>query len=271
MAKTLVVKGVNYASNALDQVIIDVVECTGINITETTISIVATGNTSTLTTTVTPADCTQPIVWSTSDSNVATVANGVVTAVGIGTATITATCGSYSDTCSVTVTESMNKSNLLKMSGAYISGNNETSAGGNGLTVINTSSSYANRGTLSSATGDKCVNGYGSGYFYPYIMPKGTKRIKITDTGSSAIKKQIILWYNHSEGTQVSGYEDYCACLGQTVVSSINTNPYIVDVPTYENLSEVDAFVIMFRTYKTGTTFVDSDFDEVTVEFLPAA
>ena len=41
--------------------------------------------------------------WTTSDPTVATVVNGVVTAVGEGTATITATCGSVSATCEVTV------------------------------------------------------------------------------------------------------------------------------------------------------------------------
>lgn len=43
------------------------------------------------------------IVWKSSDDAVATVANGVITGVSAGTATITATVGSASDTCTVTV------------------------------------------------------------------------------------------------------------------------------------------------------------------------
>lgn len=58
----------------------------------------------------------QTIKWSSSNTKVATVnANGVVTAVGGGSATITATCGSYSETCSVTVTQpsiSISQSNV---------------------------------------------------------------------------------------------------------------------------------------------------------------
>ena len=56
---------------------------------------------STLTASLT--DLTGEVVWSTSDASVATVENGVVRAVGVGTATITATVGEYSDSCAVTI------------------------------------------------------------------------------------------------------------------------------------------------------------------------
>lgn len=47
------------------------------------------------------------ITWTSSDETVATVSNGVITALSNGTATITVTTadGSYTDTCTVTVTE----------------------------------------------------------------------------------------------------------------------------------------------------------------------
>lgn len=60
--------------------------------------------TSTLVATLTPADATDSIVWTSSDSSVATVSNGTVTAVKAGSATITATAGGKSATCAVTVT-----------------------------------------------------------------------------------------------------------------------------------------------------------------------
>ena len=43
------------------------------------------------------------VVWTTSNADVASVVNGVVTAVAIGSATITATAGSKSAKCEVTV------------------------------------------------------------------------------------------------------------------------------------------------------------------------
>ena len=58
-----------------------------------------------LTATLTPAEATTEVVWTSSDENVATVVNGNVTAVGVGSATITATAGvGVEATCAVTVT-----------------------------------------------------------------------------------------------------------------------------------------------------------------------
>ncbi len=64
------------------------------------------GQTAGLTYSVYPADAmTEPPAWSSSDEGVATVTGeGVVTAVGPGSAIITVTCGAHSDTCVVTVT-----------------------------------------------------------------------------------------------------------------------------------------------------------------------
>lgn len=63
-----------------------------------------TPNTATLTATVEPANSTDTVFWSSSNNDVVTVENGVVKAVGNGTATIMATAGSCSATCEVTVT-----------------------------------------------------------------------------------------------------------------------------------------------------------------------
>ena len=69
-------------------------------------AVLTVGGTQTLTATVAPANATNKnVTWSTSNSSVATVSNGVVTAKGMGTATITATTenGGYTATCAVTV------------------------------------------------------------------------------------------------------------------------------------------------------------------------
>ena len=80
------------------------IACTGITLNNTTLALSNTSTTATLTATVTPSDCTESVVWSTNASLIATVSNGTVTALADGTAIITATCGSYSATCTVTVT-----------------------------------------------------------------------------------------------------------------------------------------------------------------------
>lgn len=59
-------------------------------------------NTATITATTTPAS--QHVTWSSSNPAVATVAAGVISAIAVGTAVITATSGNYSASCAVTVT-----------------------------------------------------------------------------------------------------------------------------------------------------------------------
>lgn len=76
--------------------------CTGITLDKDTLTI-ARGETATLTATVEPADTTDKVVWSSENDSIATVENGVVTAVGQGETTITATCGGKTATCKVIV------------------------------------------------------------------------------------------------------------------------------------------------------------------------
>ena len=79
------------------------VESVTLNKTETTLEI---GGTETLTATVLPENATdKTVTWETSNAEVATVANGVVTAVAKGEATITAKAGEKTATCKVTVNE----------------------------------------------------------------------------------------------------------------------------------------------------------------------
>ena len=89
-------------------------EPTGIVLDKTTANVVVGGGLN-LTVAVTPGDAEMPtITWTSSDETVATVdATGKVTAVKAGTATITATAGELSATCTVTVSEPVNDGNLL--------------------------------------------------------------------------------------------------------------------------------------------------------------
>ena len=78
---------------------------TGISLDKTTMSLVVGGATGTLVATVVPSTAPQTVTWTTSNSSFATVVGGVVTARGVGTATITATAvGGMSTSCTVYVT-----------------------------------------------------------------------------------------------------------------------------------------------------------------------
>lgn len=79
------------------------VNATGVTLDKTTANLTV-GNELTLTATVTPANSTDSITWTTSDASIATVANGKVKALKAGTVTITAKAGSKSAACTITVT-----------------------------------------------------------------------------------------------------------------------------------------------------------------------
>jgi hypothetical protein len=89
----------------MDEVITNMtapVHCTGITLSASALTFNGEG-TQTITATVTPDGCTDAITWSSDNETIATVENGVVTAIANGTANITATCGEYSASCTVTV------------------------------------------------------------------------------------------------------------------------------------------------------------------------
>ena len=88
------------------------VSVTGVSLDKTTAQTIDVGGTVSFTATVSPDNATdKTVTWTTSDASVATVDNGVVTAVAAGTATITATATNGTDdtsddktaTCTVTV------------------------------------------------------------------------------------------------------------------------------------------------------------------------
>ena len=80
-----------------------VVEVSSINFDKTGVSLKV-GETVTLTATVKPDDATdKTVTWSTSDASVATVSDGVVTAIKLGSATIRAKAGDKEATCAITV------------------------------------------------------------------------------------------------------------------------------------------------------------------------
>lgn len=103
----IMVKGKNVTSNEVTVTVIDKFAVTGVKLNESEKSLQV-GDSFTLTATVLPEDARdKTVTWSSDKESVATVKDGVVTAVSPGTAIIkvTAGAGAFSATCSVTVEE----------------------------------------------------------------------------------------------------------------------------------------------------------------------
>ncbi len=96
----------NHACYILNEVNVPI-EVQSVSLSGHSLSFEGTGKSQTLSATVYPSSATdKTITWSSSDTAVATVSNGKVTAVGSGTALITASAGNgICDTCVVTVAE----------------------------------------------------------------------------------------------------------------------------------------------------------------------
>lgn len=121
MGKALVLKSVDFSSVAVDKVTIgDEVPCTAVSLNKSTLSFAKVADTDTLVATLTPSNTTDELVWTSSNENVATVEDGVVTIHGIGTATITATCGNASATATVTQTSIKAQYDIYKTSDVYL-------------------------------------------------------------------------------------------------------------------------------------------------------
>ena len=104
---TITVTTADGSKTAICNVTVSAINVTQITLDQTSLALTLTSTPIALTPTISPADASDKSVkWTSSDPTIATVANGVVSAAGIGTATITATANDGSGittTCLVTV------------------------------------------------------------------------------------------------------------------------------------------------------------------------
>ena len=102
MGKAIVFKGVSFQANALEQItFVEPVPCTALTLNKNTVSFEYFGDTDTIVATPVPSNTTDQMVWSTSNAEIATVDDGVITLKGLGDATITVTCGNASASINV--------------------------------------------------------------------------------------------------------------------------------------------------------------------------
>ena len=193
----------------------------GITVNPATLSMTE-GASETITATVTPSDANKTVTWSSDDPSVATVVNGVVTAVGAGSAIITATTvNDLTATCAVTVTAAPTTTYVL--TDKLEEGKKYLIASGNDGSVFVVSN------TLSAANAAKAAftceiknsdSGAVSAWLnlggkYLYTASSGGLRISDEQTGSGNTGKywhykadgKNLLWFFKDTGTS-DGYTD---------------------------------------------------------------
>lgn len=222
MAKTLVITGADFSTNKLDTVILtDPIPCSGLSFSKATDN-VDYGDTYSITYTVTPADTTDPIVWASNNANI-TVSNGTVTVGGVGSATITATCGNYTASITLTSTATYDKTDFsfaddmyLKYSSDYASLESYT-----GRYVLGRTSETDYHVLWSDAT----TQAVGI-TFCPFIIPAGCTSVSIT-SGSPYVTQVGFAQVN----TQSDVGSGAVKCIDHDS-SSVTQSPRTISIPS---------------------------------------
>jgi hypothetical protein len=113
-------------------------------------------NSVTLTATKAPTNTTNNVTWSSSNTSVATVSNGTVTAKAPGTVNITASCGSKSATCAITIIAVQ-----MDVDAATYTGKTGTTVNLSGNLIVNPSSYKSNATWSTSDSSIATINNSG--------------------------------------------------------------------------------------------------------------
>lgn len=266
MGKSLIIKGADFSAHAIGKDTQEI-PCTGLTLSAATGSLEVGDDPLTLTATKTPANTTDSLRWTTSDATVATVDGGVVTAVGAGTATITATCGGQTATCTVTVTAAVVQE-WVTLADRYLYGS-PSPEGGNGLATMPALENNNHHSIVRvCGTGDlRMYTKVDNTPYYPYKMPAGTTKVRITFPGDSIY---VRAWDFFNSERSASGYSDCADLLYHYRQGGIVSAGVLeIDVPVIENYPACDCFCYQLRS-NDDSAFDVTLISQVTVEFIGA-
>lgn len=236
MAKALVIKNADFSANKLTTITFDEeVPCTGISFDSASITIDSLGQVS-IPYTVTPSNTTDVITFESSNTSVLSVDGGVITANGIGTATLTVRCGRYSDTCEVTVNIVENPVFAVGFSDDTTDGSNEgVLLDGSSRSRIFAAESYAD-GHFSNELG--YINKpFDVETLAPIRIPQNVTKIHIEATGLYDSTTASNIKFFTSDETYVKGSKTYMIYTSEVSLTPVyeSGTRYIntdVDIPT---------------------------------------
>ena len=248
MSHALVIKSGSFAENKLTTVTLSKqIHCTGLSLDITEITATAFG-TQTITATVTPANCTDVLTWSSSNDNIASVEDGIITLKGLGEATITATCGEHSATCIVTVDNVVITSGW-KFGALYSAGSNDYTTEyfpENYKRFVYADEIPLDSTRLRFSRASSCVGDFNlTGQMFPY----GTGRVKLESTDISGV--YYVLFFNSTQSAT-----NQSAIIKQVEKNAPSAPSSGVINDTYTIPSNADSFGI---SVSTKTQYAETD------------
>lgn len=248
MGYALKIKGVDFSNVAVDRIeYIVPIPCTGIALDKSTLVFAKVGDTNQITATLTPTDTTDTLSWASSNENVATVSSsGLVTIHGIGTATITATCGNQTATASISQTTIKAEGTLKRLTGKYVS----SGSGVNYAFVVNDTSGQNAFLNENENHPDLQVVGGVSNNCELIRVPYGATTVKVATVGGNDVQfnymyradtTQKVTYNNVQYSTRASNYEQTfvtssvgaTVAYGQAIVFRATDAKLEADAPSY--------------------------------------
>ena len=245
MAKTLTIKEADFSTNKVTTVSFSggSVPCTGISFEEDAFSF--TDYTPvTIEYTLTPSNTTDTLSWATSNSNVATVSNGVITPVGLGTATITATCGNQTATATVTV--------ALAYISSYTFGtvSSQGTAPNQFPGITDSQNRITACGTGAQAGTYTCYGKNGASDVNIIKLPKNTASVTVKNVTKSYVYNgnYTKIFFVKDQSCEATGFTDYALFISEETINFYNTQEQTFNVP-----EGADAMLFTVRTASSYT------------------
>ena len=182
------------------------------------------------------------VVWSTSNNNVASVRNGVVSGLKAGKAVITATdlTGKAKVSCNVTITD-------LPGSGISLSRYSASTTAGKTIYIKGFSSNYAAWGTSDSNIATVC-NGF--------ILTKNPGKVAITYTDTNGHRRVCVVKVYEADPIKFTYASPNSAVLNSTVTLTAITDKTRTDVKFMVNVNGKNVTVSATEKKSEGNTYV---------------
>ena len=229
------------------------IDVTNITLDKTSLELTE-GETATLTATITPSDATdKTVTWTTSDKSIATVDNGIVTAISAGTTTITAKAGEYKATCTIIVNKKVIDVTSVTLDKTAL----ELTEGETSTLIATVSPNNATDKTITWTTSDKSIATVDNGIVTAISAGTTTITAKAGEykaTCTITVNKKVIAVTSVTlDKTALELTEGETSTLIATVTPSDATNKSVTWTTSDENIAIVDNGVVTAVSAGTAT------------------